>query len=149
MLSFHLSHPLKLGSSSRHFHIFPQFPSWIFFLSASMFSPPILCRFCENLALFFLACFVTYSLPPSLLPHFISYNLLYTAIWFAFLFYLTLINKVQNGVGCFFFLTFIMLPLGFSISFRNQLYIPHNETQFGLVLGSLSMPSPRWDCQLG
>lgn len=30
MLSFHLAHPLKLGSSSRHFHIFPHFSSSIF-----------------------------------------------------------------------------------------------------------------------
>ena len=65
MLSFHLSHPLELGSFSRHFPIFPQFPSWNFFLLASMFSPPIHCRFCENLAIFSLACFVTYSLPYS------------------------------------------------------------------------------------
>lgn len=36
MLSFYLSHPLNLGFFSRHFSIFPPFPSWNIFLFASI-----------------------------------------------------------------------------------------------------------------
>jgi hypothetical protein len=98
MLSFHLSCLLKLGSSSRLFCIFPQFASWFFschslcsLLPFSVdsvrtwqFSPWLFCYL-----------FSPFTPPP------VSYELLHTKICFAFLFYLTLNDKIQNRV--FFF----------------------------------------------
>ena len=64
---------------------FPTVSFLNLFLPATLLSPPILCTFCENLAIS-LWLILWLSPHPLPLPSFITYGLLYTEIWFAFLF---------------------------------------------------------------
>lgn len=56
--------PTKTWLLPKALSLFPTVSFLNLFLSATLFSPPILCRFCENLAVFSLAHFVTFSPHP-------------------------------------------------------------------------------------